>query len=306
MAQDKTDNEHYVPKTYLRSFSDKNEHCQVFDKCNIKYFSSSVDNILAERYLYDFDMDLFGENINVDKQAVEKTLGRTVDDFWKNIVDNITDNYEWFTLKYSYHYLDVYKCMAIQLIRTPRGKRILSDIYSELYKKESDVKFENILLAREIFNILDENLKSPLLEMLLNDYGHISIGINNTEIPFITSDNPVITVPDLWEEQKHEMMMYYPITPNRCLFFHSRKKVDPQLNQVLEEVKKGKFIISNMYDIPQEVHRREKKINEELNPKTRQVTMDKVLILNTCMNKTATRFIVSNVSIRDNELWIKE
>lgn len=307
MAQGKTIKEHYVPRTYLRSFANENDQCRVFDKEQKKFFISSVENILAERYLYDFDknfMNFFG---NIDEQLIEKTLGMTVDGYWNNIVENISQNYEWFSLKYSYHYLDVYRCAAIQLIRTPQGKKQLFDIYCEICKKDLDAKTENIFLAYAILSILKDISDDSLLRLLLEKYGHVSIGINDTEIPFVTSDNPIITLADFWDEEYSDTMMYYPITPNRCLFFHRRKKIDHQLNAVLEDWLNGRFQITNIYDILQEAYRREKALNEKKNPLTRQVSDAEVIVLNTCLYKTAIRFVIAGADIKGEEgLWLQK
>ena len=197
MAKNKTTNEHYVPRTYLKSFANKKQQCFVYDKQNKKHFIANIEGILTERYLYDFDIELLEGYSEVDEQAVEKILGITIDNYWRNIVANIENNFESFSLKYSWHFLDVYRCAAVQLMRTPTGKKALMNIYDEVYGKKHDGSFENIVLAKEIFNVLNENMKSILLEIMLNEYGHITIGINNTEIPFITSDNPVFVLPNI-------------------------------------------------------------------------------------------------------------
>ena len=54
--------------------------------------------------------------------------------------------------------------MAIQLIRTPKGKQQLLEIYNEIYKKNIDKKLENVVLAKEIINILNDELKVHYLK----------------------------------------------------------------------------------------------------------------------------------------------
>ena len=304
MSQNKTKKEHYVPRAYLQSFSD-NGQCQLYDKSTNKISCVNIKNILTKRYLYDFDKELLKEFENIDEQAIEKILGSTVDNFWNNIVKNITENYEWFSpLKYSYHYLSVYKCVAIQLIRTPKGKQQLLEIYNEIYIKNIDKKLENVVLAKEIINILNDELKSSLLEVLLNEYGHICVGINNTDVPFISADNAIIVIPNIWDEHKKEYMIYYPITPCRCLLFHRRKKVERQLESVLKDFYEGKLQIINAYDNLQEVNRREKEMMSIINPITRELTQQDVLALNTCLYKGALRYIVYNPKTVRKKLWI--
>lgn len=297
MAQDKTANEHYVPRSYLKSFANEKQQCFVYDKQNKRHFISNINGVLAERYLYDFDMGLLENFSEVEEQAVEKILGMTIDNYWCNIVANIENNFQWFSLKYSWHFLDVYRCATVQLMRTPSGKKTLLSIYNEVYRKERDEKFENIVLAKEILNVLDENMKSILLEIILNEYGHITIGINNTDIPFVTSDNPVFVLPNMWDKSKTEMMMYYPITPKRCIFFQKRKYVGNQLGNVLADVKLGKFVIKELSDIPQEAYRREKEKLKQLNPETIVLRKEDVLVLNSCCVEVATRYIISGRNI---------
>lgn len=304
MAQDKVAREHYVPRAYLDAFANAKKQCNVFDKINGKFFVANVQKVLSERYLYDFDKELTAGFPEVDEQAVEKILGMTFDRYWKNVAQNIESNYQWFSLKYSWHFLDVYRCAAVQMIRTPKGKKNLLNIYNRVYGKSTDERFENILLAKELLNIIDDNMKSVLLEMLLNEYGHITIGINDTKTLFVTSDNPLFTMPYIWDEKRKEMMLIYPVTPTRCLIFHKRNYVDSQLNEVLKEVAAGKFVINDLSDILQEAYKREKEILSKLNPETRSLQMKDVLVINTYCVGQAEQYIISNSNPQENRLWV--
>lgn len=87
MSKEKTDNGHYVPKIYLRSFAYKDDKCYVYDKIQSKYYQSNVDNIMAERYFYDIPGTIFeelehkGVQHNIDTQLLERTLGSIVDNY---------------------------------------------------------------------------------------------------------------------------------------------------------------------------------------------------------------------------------
>ena len=301
MAQDKVANEHYVPKAYLRSFMNDVKKCHIYDKANKKYFLTGIDNILAERYMYDFPKEILMGFSNVDPQTVEKFLANTMDGYWRNIVDNIEQNFQWFSLKYSYHFLDVYRCITMQLLRTPNGKKMLADIYGEVYQKEIKSDFENVFLARELINIIDDNLNSFLLEILLEEFGHVSIGVNDTCYPFVTSDNPVVTMANIWN--KDERMIFYPVTPHRCLLLPKRKKVENQLGIVLNEVAMGKYCITELYEINQEAYRREKAMLKELNPESIVISEVDAFVLNSCSYLNANKYIVSNVDIEKCNLW---
>jgi hypothetical protein len=304
MAQDKVANEHYVPRAYLKAYANEKQQCFVYDKLKDKIFSTNIQGILSQRYLYDFDKELLGEFPNVDEQAVEKVLGATIDSYWKNIVDNIDKNYQWFSVKYLGHFLDVYRCAAIQMMRTPKGKKNLLDIYNEVYRKKQDARYENIVLAKEIINVLDDNMESVLLDMLLNEYGHITIGINETSIPFVTSDTPVFQMPYVWDENKQEMMIFYPITPTRCIIFHKRNYVESLLNAVINETAIGRFEIKDLSDITQEAYRREKEQLSRLNPESRVLKEEEVLVMNTCCVRLAERYVICNCNPEKTKLWL--
>lgn len=304
MAQDRVANEHYVPRAYLRAFSNNKEQCFVFDKTNNKVFQSNIQGILSQRYLYDFDRELLSGFQNVEEQAIEKILGETIDGYWRNIVENIEQNYQWFSIRYSWHFLDVYRCVAIQMMRTPKGKKNLLDIFNEVYKKQQDARFENIVLAKEIFNVLDDNMDSVLLEILLNEYGHITVGINQTSIPFITSDTPVFQMPYIWDDKRNEMMIFYPITPTRCLIFHKRHYVKNMLNEVINETATGQFLIKDLADITQEAYRREKEHLARLNPESRILTEEDVLVMNTCCVGLAEQYVICSQIPKSQEFWL--
>lgn len=304
MAKDKTAKEHYVPQAYLKSFANNKQQCFVYDKQNNTQFTPNIINILAERYLYDFDAGLLESFPKVDQQAVEKILSMTFDSYWCNIVDNIENNFKWFSLKRSWNFLDVYRCAAVQLMRTPSGKEKLLKTYNAVYNETLDKKFENILLAKELLDILNENMKSILLETILTEFGHITIGINDTEIPFITSDSPVFILSNQWDEGKTEQMMYYPVTPKRCIFFFKRKYVSQQLKAVFEDVNSGKFVINDLSDIPQEAYRREQEMLKRLNPESIVLNSEEILLFNSCCAEMATRYIISNQDMTTRKFWV--
>lgn len=304
MAQDKTANEHYVPRAYLKAFANQKKQCFVYDKLKEKSFSTNIQGILSQRYFYDFDKELLSEFPNVDEQAIEKILGATIDGYWRNIAENIDSNFQWFSVKYSWHFLDVYRCVAIQMMRTPKGKKNLLGIYNEIYKKNQDPRYENVVLAKEIINVLDDNMNSVLLDMLLNEYGHITVGINETNVPFITSDTPVFLMPYIWDDKKQEMMIYYPINPKRCLIFHKRNYVENMLNVVINDTMTGEFVIKDLSDIAQEAYIREKEQLSRVNPESRILKEEDVLVMNTCCIGLAEQYIISNQNSEVQKLWL--
>lgn len=301
MAQDKAAMEHYVPQTYLKSFANDKEICYVYDKKEDNYFTPNISNIMGERYFYDIPDEIVNNYQHaikgkVDKQMLEKLLSSTVDGYWKNIVENIKSNYEWFSLKYSWNYVNVYKCIAIQLLRTPRGRKLTTEFYSQTYNKEVKEGFENIFLAKEISEVLKDVSDSFMIDYLLNEFGHICVGINNTDVPFITADNPILLLNNY--ERKENEIIYYPIMPNRCIILMKRAAVDSQLSSVVQEFAERKFkIINDFSDISKEAYAREKALMLEKNPLTKDISVKEVIKLNTAIYMAAERFVVSSEAL---------
>lgn len=66
----------------------------------------------------------------------------------------------------------------------------------------------------------------------------------------------------------------------------------------------GTLQISNLYEIPQEVNKREKEIMNDVNPQRRNLTKEEVLVLNTCLYREAARYIVYNTQADGQDLWL--
>lgn len=308
MAQNTTANQHYIPQCYLNSFTYEKEKCYVFDKSNKKYFKPNVRNIMSQRYFYDFNYKQYKEqldnetgkdNLIPDKQINEKILSE-IEGYFSNIISNIISNFIWFSNK-CHNWFQVYKFIAIQMMRTPQGKKMIFNIYKELI---FDIKedLENIFFAKELIDTIQCERIPIVLEYLLQEYGHLCIGINNNDIPFITSDNPVMVLPSI--NNKDNTIIYYPVTPSRCILLYPRKKADAKLNEVLDEISKGIYKISHLWDIPQEAYRRENKLREKLNPLTNELNEMAVVSFNSYCYKNANRLIISNVDL-ENENFFK-
>lgn len=308
MAQNKTAMEHYVPQVYLRSFADEKNICHVYDKQKDKFFKTNISNIMGERYFYDFSKKLVSElnnlnNAEIDVQLLEKVLSQTVDGYLKNIIKNIEANYRWFSVKYPWIYLNIYKCITIQLLRTPHGRETTTELYSEIFKEKQQEEFTNLFLAKEIFEVLKEYPDSYMLNHLLNNFGHICLGINDTTTPFITGDQPVIELNGF--EENGNSIIYYPVTPRRCIILMKRAVVSPQLPIVIQEVKEGKFTINGLSDITMESYAREKAIREKMNPLTKDIGEKNVNKLNAAIGISSERFVVSKEGLNGMDKIVK-
>ena len=49
----KVKNQHFVPRFYLKNFTDSNDKIFVYDKTTYKVFQTAVENVACENYFYD-------------------------------------------------------------------------------------------------------------------------------------------------------------------------------------------------------------------------------------------------------------
>lgn len=100
------------------------------------------------------------------------------------------------------------------------------------------------------------------------------------------------------------MMIYYPVTPKRCIILHKRNYVENKLNEVINETTTGEFAITDLSDITQEAYRREEEQLAIVNPESIKLNEEDVLIVNTCCIGLAERYVISNQDLEKQRFWI--
>jgi len=228
----KTKNEHFVPKSYLKNFTDKNEKIYVFDKLQIKEIpNQTVNSVARQRYFYDVDFgglirkgglseekvkeDLGLDNLDIlDEQYLENAFNTLENDFAKllrhirRIYTLIQEEaYDRALLLNKEQKIRLSICLAYQFIRTKEFREHIIQIYEKGSKSIIDSfimqKYENY--NPNLFELkLDEDILPLLHSSFLVDeklvdriasalYNHIWIfGVNTTSNPFYTSDNPIV------------------------------------------------------------------------------------------------------------------
>jgi hypothetical protein len=190
-------------------FNEKNHHILEIDKEWLLMFSW-VDMLLALREKID-DKDIqddldklskeFNENIhnsieNVSKIYLENLYKRDIS-FYETDNGNIGFNY--------------YICE--QYFRTRDMKKRMEKTHMPI----KNVNFENC------WNVISHILAVNLAGTLSINRGHFSCILveNNTEIPFYTSDQPVINIAankaNIRQLTNNEFEFYYPVTPNLAI-----------------------------------------------------------------------------------------
>lgn len=234
---DRVKTQHYVPRSYLRYFTRNRKRLFVFDKRDRRKFETGVDSIAAEKYFY----DLPGES----EQALEHALANLVDGNYSRWADDVLNTIN-SGKRINYKQKEnLAFFIALQALRTRwlRNATIgvlnqIKEVFSHLSRKHEqeqgiqlrpDASLSALLSTdKEGTAKLDQiaSLKNP--DTVRNTVGilldHIWIvGINKTDRPFYTSDNPVVR----WAHKSHPVKSHsglrsegieiaFPLTP-KCI-----------------------------------------------------------------------------------------
>jgi hypothetical protein len=203
-------NQHYVPQSYLKHFAIKNEErIYVYDKTTKKSFSSSIRNISAEKYFYDLPEE--AEKLGFPVQYFEKLFSGIEGNFastHKNLIENLENNN--FTGFSDEEKEFISNFVIIQFLRTKQDRIVLNDSALQFYReylyslteKNFPIKeypkeiYPEISMKDENENIyqlvmIERSLNDPNLKNNLKKYIWIILK-NETETPFISSDNPLV------------------------------------------------------------------------------------------------------------------
>jgi hypothetical protein len=210
-------NQHYVPRSYLKYFADKNNKIFVFDKDKDSVFQTNITNVATERFFYDLPADIIpdAKGIIEDKQIIEKFFSQLEDEFLKflnNIRTRFTMspdpfNTEAVSWKEKAH---LSYMLALQYMRTKDFRRTLLDAKELMMQALVDgigeleiegyepgmVKVERIRDFDSVEHahfMFDPDTLNNFAEVF---YNHIwVIGVNRTSIPLFTSDSPIVKYP---------------------------------------------------------------------------------------------------------------
>lgn len=261
-------NQHYVPQCYLRKFGDSNEKINVFDKSkNEIRFNQSINNIASQRFFYDIDFKSMNDEIeskgieiprdlkeftsNTDKQLIENWFSSTVEPLLLKVINNIQATYSLVNSDKLYEInvindslrLELLFLLSIQIMRTMEFREAfvnqVPSMMLKMIKKfegKNDLDFKDLDIEyRKEFKpllhaqwLLDEEMHMSIMGSLNNHI--LYIGINSSEIPLYTSDNPVVKCPHKAEEGKsyfglesEGIEIIYPLTPRLAIVMRERE-----------------------------------------------------------------------------------
>lgn len=292
--------EHFVAQSYLLHFICSDKKCCVYDKVTKKMFYASTYDICSKRNMYDLSFNGLDIEppIGFDPKMNEKLLG-IIDGFYPNILEFISSNDSRidFSTNFSIRF-EIYRFLAVQLFRTPKGKEILLSVLKGKYSTIPE-QLENALFTKELINTISVEKPPIVMEFLIQEYGHICVGINISDKPLITSDLPIVGIGD-----STSSYLFLPITPKKCLFFKPTIIIEKQDDIVLQEFLSGKIDIS-MVEIPKVAYERQKQLFREKNPLTTELSEKEVLLYNSYSYANCQRQIISSSEIIENETFIE-
>lgn len=239
-------NEHYVPRFYLRRFAN-NDKIYAYDLEKDNLFQTNINKIGCNNYFYDVDSNVLKESLSEykdiykipddifekeceDIQFIEKALSRLEDKFSvllnKFEMDYSIINDEEFLRTF-------FLFMHTQSIRTKGFRNGLENIASQTktWIEKLNIKNVNYPIELEAKDIAKLNQIKELLSLSsvykkalsFFDAYDIYIGVNNTDIDFIISDNP---------------MSYFLVGFNDiCFPVNSKVSIIMQVKEVKDEFK---------------------------------------------------------------------
>lgn len=239
-------NEHYVPRFYLRRFAN-NDKIYAYDLEKDNLFQTNINKIGCNNYFYDVDSNVLKESLSEykdiykipddifekeceDIQFIEKALSRLEDKFSvllkKFEMDYSIINDEEFLRTF-------FLFMHNQSIRTKGFRNGLENIASQTktWLEKLNIKNVNYPIELEAKDIAKLNQIKELLSLSsvykkalsFFDAYNIYIGVNNTDIDFIISDNP---------------MSYFLVGFNDiCFPVNSKLSIIMQVKEVKDEFK---------------------------------------------------------------------
>lgn len=190
---------HYIPKSYLKSFCDSTGNVLVYRKDDpCKAIQLSSDNTGFHKYYYSQPRPDGGK----DHNALEDCFSVT-EDKWPGIVDqlhrreNVNDSLE-----------EIVQFMALQRARVPASRDVTEKIHAEGIKaaaRQLDAEgklspkpegFDDILDQVEVSINPHQSIHAmvPMMQGIGQVFDQIGFYAthNKTDVPFLTSDNPVI------------------------------------------------------------------------------------------------------------------
>lgn len=270
MEKQTTINQHYVPRFYMKNFSEvKNEETNK-EKALISFYQFDkmiyiekipTKSICCEKYFYDEDGHI--ENKLTEKESIwSKSIAKAKDN--KNISKLDMNN--------------ILEFFVYQIIRTKAQLKhsqklismLKSELMSECYQEiDKSVIRENV--EKEVKDdVKPEDVLSIADRLIIENSDLDVIIINNkTNIPFITSDVPVIYINPIEADNTGLSnigeVIFCPISESKLVMFYDKKIYDKSYIKLKSEISEGEEEIIHNFNKYQYISANERIMSLECN-----------------------------------------
>lgn len=213
---------HYVPQFYLRRFCDLSGRLWAWDREEDRVFSTAPKSLAAERDFYYLDLYADEDPLVMERQFAELEYD----------VARITAQWiEWTRADErgtrlpipasNRHIVSLF--LGLQFLRTADFREILASLATQGKAAEMDDLDRRVLHTKALW---DDHLLSDFTEYI--ESAIWIFGKNGTDVPFLTSDNPLaFRTPDnsMWLKTAmfgSEAYVVYPLAPDVVLYCHPR------------------------------------------------------------------------------------
>lgn len=214
--------QHYVPQFYLRNFRSADEflYCLNVNEDRRFRLNASNDsriNMAASDYFYD----------TTEERVFERGMGKFESE-WANSAQKLLTKASIESISEEMR-ADLLIFITMQYIRTRSNRSEMLEAFKDFEGKHDGTDIGDFMQkneGREAHIMLMESV-TELLSERLYEYGAFRLYINYSQIPFITSDNPVA---HYHHRNPHEYdyrdaigvggsdwELYFPLTPRYCL-----------------------------------------------------------------------------------------
>ena len=242
----KKKNQHYVPKFYLRNFSDEGRNISLYNFNNDRFIpTASIKNQACSNFFYGED-EIIEKYFSIIEGAASKHI--------KEILENkVLPKY------HSKPYFHLLMFMMTLGLRTPKA---IDDMNEHLNKSlELFAQYDKRLSLFKDGEYRIE-LTDPVvsqIDLLEKNFHYVTdlrikVIVNRTSLPFITSDSPIVKYNEYLEKRGYKygfegyggmgLQIFLPISPTMMLMFYdgwtykvSDKKVDFIETNSLNDVK---------------------------------------------------------------------
>jgi hypothetical protein len=231
---------HYIPKAYLKFFCDEEGMVYVYPKDTPgKFFLQAPDSTGFHKYYYSQPMPEGG----TDHNTLENLFSQ-LESKWPTIVErlkrreDVNDSLE-----------DIFAFMGLQRVRVPASRDAMEKADAEMVKttlRALDAAGKLPPKPRGFEDILDRvdvsidphrsiHAMAHVLRGLGQMFNRMGIGAlhNATDIPFLTSDNPIVWFDPSMPEAAMQpyvlrpggaIVLLFPVTPRLMIYGHSSMK----------------------------------------------------------------------------------